>query len=119
MKIETENVILRIGLNGELLGQFNNVKHAAKIISGHFQCVYRAIWEKKLYKESFWQYGFVKKEIETITYEENTKQETLCLRCRCKFLTRNKKINHICPKCNIINDNLWDNNTIYKVHQNI
>lgn len=119
--METEKVILRIGLDGELLGQYNNVKHAARIIHGHFQCIYNAIWKQISYKESFWQYGFVKKEIETITQkqEEEAKREVSCLRCYRKFLTRNKRINHICPDCNIINDNLWDNNTIYKVHASV
>ena len=114
--METEKVILRIGLDGELLGQYSNVKHAAKTIHGHFQCIYNSIWTKKLYKESFWYYGFVKKEIETITYEEDTRQETSCLKCGCKFLTRNKRINHVCPDCNIVNENIWDNTTVYKTH---
>lgn len=117
--METEKVILRISPEGELLGQYDNVKHAARIIHGHFQCIYNAIWTKILYKESFWQYGFIKKEIETTTYKEDIKQEIFCLKCEHKFLTRNKKINHVCPNCNIINDNLWENNTIYKVHASV
>lgn len=119
--MKTEKVILRIGLNGELLGQYNNVKHAAKIIHGHFQCIYHAIWTKILYKESFWQYGFIKKEIEVIAQkkEEKIKQEVLCLKCNHKFFTYNKRINHVCSDCNIVNDNLWENNTVYKVHASV
>lgn len=117
--METEKVILRIGLDGELLGQYSNVKHATTVVGGSPQCIYLAVWEKKLYKESFWQYGFIKKEIETITriqHEEETRQETSCLKCGHTFLTRNKKINHVCPGCNIVNENIWDNTTVYKTH---
>lgn len=120
MEIETEKVILRISLDGQLLGQFNNVKHATRIIGGSTQCIYKAVWEKKLYKESFWRYGFIKKEIETTTgiiaHKEETGQEISCLKCSCIFLTHNKKINHICPGCNIVNENIWDNTTVYKAH---
>lgn len=117
--METEKVILRIGLDGELLGQYDNVKHAAKTIHGHFQCVYNAIWTKTLYKESFWQCGFIKKEIKTITHKEEAKQETSCLKCGHKFLTRNKRINHVCSDCNIVNENIWDNTTVYKTHRSV
>lgn len=116
METETKKIILRISLDGELLGQYNNVKHAARIIHGHFQCIYNAIWTKIPYKESFWQYGFIKKEIETILRKEDIKQEVSCLKCGRKFLTRNKKINHICSDCNMVNDNIWDNTVIYKAH---
>ena len=120
--METEKVILRISSEGELLGQYNNVKHAARIIHGHFQCIYNAIWTKILYKESFWQYGFIKKEPKIITQKKEEKikqQEVSCLKCDRKFLTYNKRTNHVCPDCNIINDNLWENNTIYKIHSNV
>ena len=116
--METEKVILRIGLNEELLGRYNNVKHAARIVGGHFQCIYNSIWTKKPYKESFWYYGFVKKEIETIIQkqEQSTKEEVSCLKCDHKFLTHNKRINHVCSDCNIVNENIWDNTTVYKAH---
>ena len=114
--MDTEKVILRVNINGELLGRYNNVKHAAKTVGGHFQCVYNAIWTKILYKESYWYYGLIKKEIETIKCKEDTKQETSCLKCGRTFLTRNKKINHVCPDCNIVNDNIWDNTITYKAH---
>ena len=121
--MNTEKVILRIGLNGELLGQYNNAKHAANKIHGHFQNIYTSIETKTLYKKSYWFYGFIKKEIEpellTISSYKEEKKEILCLKCDRKFMTCNKRINHVCPECNIVNDNLWENNTIYKTHVNL
>ena len=74
---------------------------------------------KILYRESFWQYAFIKKEIELSEKEQIIYQETICLKCERKFLTRSKKVNHVCSDCNIINDNLWDNNTVYRTHINV
>lgn len=116
METETEKVILRIDKEGKLLGQFNSIKHATEIVGGSPQCIYLAVWGKKLYKESFWQYGFVRKEIRTISHKEEIKQETFCLKCGRNFLTHNKRINRICSDCSIVNDNIWDNTTIYKTH---
>ena len=115
-----EKVILRIGLNGELLGQYNNVKHAANQICGHFQNIYTSIETKISYKKSYWFYGFIKKEIEPEPLKTPShKEETFCLKCDHKFITHDKRINRLCPKCNIINDNLWENNTKYRIQQNI
>lgn len=118
--MDSEKVILRIGSNGELLGQYNNVKHAANQIHGHFQNIYTSIETKIPYKKSYWFYGFVKKEIQTESLKVSLyEEEIFCLKCSRKFITRNKRTNRICPKCNIINDNLWENNTVYKVHQKV
>lgn len=120
METETEKVILRIGLDGELLGQYNSVKHAANNIDrGNSQCIYNSIWTKKPYRKSLWLYGFIKKEIQlelSPQQEPEHREETFCLRCGFVFTTHNKKTNRICPKCNIINDNLWENNTVYRSH---
>ena len=117
--METEKVILRIGSNEKLLGLYNNVKHAANQIHGYETNIYKAIETKTSYKDSYWQYAFIKKEIELSIKRQEAYQETSCLKCNRKFLTRNKRINHICSNCNIINDNIWDNTTIYRIHTHV
>jgi len=121
--VDTEKVILRLSIDGRLLNKYNNVKHAAISINGHETKIYEVIETRMLYKDSYWQYAFVKKEIELLESESKKeqmiRQETFCLKCGNKFLTRNKRINHVCSNCNIINDNLWENNTIYKIHMSV
>lgn len=118
--MESEKVILRISLDGKLLGQYNNVKHAANQICGHFQNIYTSIETKTSYKKSYWFCGFIRKEIEPELLKVSSHEEKVfCLRCGHKFITYNKRINRVCSECNVINDNLWENNTVYKVHQNV
>ena len=118
--MDTEKVILRLSIDGRLLNKYNNVKHAAISINGQEISIYKAITIKIPYKEAYWQYAFIKKEIKLQEpKKEIVYQETFCLRCSKNFLTHSKKINHICSDCNIINDNLWENNTIYKTHMSV